>query len=78
MMAKQLFSTTLLTHIIILQLGSFINGFLAKLSLEIKKMIFMLFMRSESAKTGHRSTLKEKSLIEEKQFQKYLEITVDL
>jgi hypothetical protein len=78
MMAKQLFSTTLLTHIIILQLGSSINGFLAKLNSEIKKMIFMLFMRSESAKTGHRSTLKEKSLIEEKQFQKYLEITVDL
>ena len=77
-MAKPLFSTTLLILITTLPLGNSISGFLAKLNSEIKKMTFMLFMKLESVRTGHKSTFKEKLHIEEKQFQKYSETTVDL
>jgi hypothetical protein len=77
-MVKQLFSTILSILTIILLLENSINGFLEKLNSEIRKMTFMLFMRLESVRTEHRSILKEKLLIEEKQSLKYLEITVDL
>jgi hypothetical protein len=77
-MVKQLFSTTLSILTIILLLENSINGFPEKLNSEIRKMTYMLFMRLESVRTEHRSILKEKLLIEEKQSLKYLEITVDL
>lgn len=38
----------------------------------------MLFMKLENVKTGHRNIFKEKLFTKEKQFQKYLEITVAL
>jgi len=77
-MVKQLFSTTLSILTIILLLENSINGFPEKLNSEIRKMTYMLFMRLESVRAEHRSILKEKLLIEEKQSLKYLEITVDL
>jgi hypothetical protein len=50
----------------------------AKLNLEMKKMTFMRFTRSVNVKTELRSISREKLFTKEKQFQKYLEITVDL
>ena len=70
-MVKQLFSTTLSILTIILLLENSINGFPEKLNSEIRKMTYMLFMRLESVRTEHRSILKEKLLIEEKQSLKY-------
>lgn len=51
---------------------------MAKLNLEMKKMTYMLSTRLGNVKIGLRSILKEKLFTKEKQFQKYLEITVAL
>lgn len=77
-MVKQLYLIILLIHIIILQLENCINKFKEKLSSEIKKMIFMHFMRQERLKIGHKSTLRVRLYIKEGVFQKYQEIIVDL